>query len=80
MHTVPPPIKYPYNPTEALDDIPGIKHAFDLFIASQMLEAEEYCNQSDEKKSFFTILLLFIFSYFIVHLLENGCILQQFMD
>ena len=62
IYSVPPSIEYPYTPIDALTDIPGISHALDLFLASHMLESEEYCNKSDEKKlvfhSFFSILLL----------------------
>ena len=63
IFTIPPSVKYPYNPQEALDDIPGIKYAMDLFLASRMIEAEDYCNTSDEKKcvpTFFSILSFLI--------------------
>ena len=61
IYTIPPSIKYPYNPLEALNDIPGIRHALDLFLASHMVESENYCNKSDEKKyvlTLFSILFL----------------------
>ncbi|THU87099.1 hypothetical protein K435DRAFT_782606 [Dendrothele bispora CBS 962.96] len=46
----PPPVKVPYDPNEALDDIPGVSYALELFLASKMVESENYCNQNDEKK------------------------------
>ncbi|KAF8823477.1 hypothetical protein HHX47_DHR10000365 [Lentinula edodes] len=46
----PPPIKYPYRPNEALGDIPGISYALELFLASHMVESEDYCNKSDVNK------------------------------
>ena len=55
IYTTPPSIKYPYEPTEALGDIVGVSHALDLFLASHMLESEEYCHKSDEKKSVFVV-------------------------
>ena len=50
IYSIPPSVKYPYNPVDALADIPGISHALDLFLASHMLESEDYCNKSDEHK------------------------------
>ncbi|KAJ7747850.1 hypothetical protein B0H16DRAFT_1554834 [Mycena metata] len=50
IYTSPPPVKVPYKPTEALDDIPGVTYALDMFLASKMHESEDYCNQSDKKK------------------------------
>ncbi|TFK32750.1 hypothetical protein BDQ12DRAFT_475905 [Crucibulum laeve] len=49
-YAAPPPVKNPYKPSEALDDIPGVSYALELFLASKMLESEEYCHKSDEKK------------------------------
>lgn len=46
----PPPVKYPYNPAEALDDLPGVSYALEQFLMSHMLESEEYCDKSDERK------------------------------
>jgi hypothetical protein len=43
-------VEQSYDPIDALTDLPGISHALDLFLASHMLEAEDYCNKSDEKK------------------------------
>ncbi|KAK0490235.1 hypothetical protein IW261DRAFT_1430992 [Armillaria novae-zelandiae] len=42
-----PIVKTPYDPNDALDDIPGIAHTLDLFLASKMIESEEYCSKSD---------------------------------
>ena len=47
---VPPAVRWPYSPTSALDDIPGIAYALDLFLKSLMVESEEYCHASDPKK------------------------------
>ncbi|KAK0455642.1 uncharacterized protein EV420DRAFT_1644425 [Desarmillaria tabescens] len=41
-----PIMKTPYDPNGALDDIPGIAHTLGLFLASQMVESEEYCVKS----------------------------------
>lgn len=46
----PPPPEVPYEPKKALKDLPGIAYALHLFLASQMLESEEYCHKSDPKK------------------------------
>ena len=40
----------PYSAKRALGDLPGIAYALHLFLASHMLESEEYCNESDPKK------------------------------
>jgi hypothetical protein len=50
VYTSPPPVKMPYEPTEALADLPGVTYALDLFLASKMHESEDYCDQSDPKK------------------------------
>ena len=34
---------YPYVPTDALGDLPGIAYALELFLSSQMLESEAFC-------------------------------------
>lgn len=36
--------------TQALDDLPGVTHALDLFLASHMVESESYCHQMDPTK------------------------------
>jgi hypothetical protein len=46
----PPPVKTPYVVEDALDDLPGISYALEIFLASHMLEAEEYCHKSDPEK------------------------------
>ncbi|GJE96162.1 hypothetical protein PsYK624_123550 [Phanerochaete sordida] len=46
----PPPPAVPYVAKKALSDLPGIAYALHLFLASHMLESEEYCNKSDPKK------------------------------
>lgn len=46
----PPPVKHPYTPDDALDDLPGMQYALEAFLSSHMLESEEYCNTSDETK------------------------------
>lgn len=43
IYNSPPSITYPYSPTEALDDLPGIAYALELFLSSQMLESEAFC-------------------------------------
>jgi hypothetical protein len=43
-------VKYPYDTSEALKDLPGITYALDIFLASHMFEAEDYCHKSDPKK------------------------------
>jgi hypothetical protein len=41
-----------YVPEEtALEDIPGVAYALDLFLASHMVESEDYCHQMDPNKS-----------------------------
>ncbi|KAK7042053.1 hypothetical protein R3P38DRAFT_3389870 [Favolaschia claudopus] len=50
IYTSPPPVKTPYKATEALDDLPGVSYALDLFLASKMHESEDYCNESDKNK------------------------------
>lgn len=50
VYTSAPKVKYPYNPDDALSDIPGVCYAMELFLASSMIESETYCNQSDQRK------------------------------
>lgn len=50
IYTSPPPVAYPYQPTEALGDLPGVSYALEMFLASHMVESEDYCNKSDIKK------------------------------
>ncbi|KAL0953074.1 hypothetical protein HGRIS_007274 [Hohenbuehelia grisea] len=46
----PPAVKWPYRQDAALDDLPCMQHALELFLASHMVESEDYCHRSDEKK------------------------------
>ncbi|KAA1467016.1 hypothetical protein DENSPDRAFT_768100 [Dentipellis sp. KUC8613] len=46
----PPTTKWPYVPAAALDDLPPLAHALDLFLKSQMVESEEFCHSNDPKK------------------------------
>ncbi|KAH9954696.1 hypothetical protein BC827DRAFT_1241298 [Russula dissimulans] len=46
----PPAVIWPYTRGKALDDLPGIAYALDLFLKSLMVESEEYCHRSDPKK------------------------------
>ena len=48
--TPPAPPKGSYSPKDALDDLPGTHYALELFLASKMVESEEYCDQCDPKK------------------------------
>jgi hypothetical protein len=45
-----PGVKHPYRPEEALEDIPGLQHALQLFLESRMMESEEYCRRMDERQ------------------------------
>lgn len=40
----------PYEPSKALEDLPGITYALHLFLASHMHESEEFCHQNDPPK------------------------------
>jgi len=42
--------KDPYAKSKALEDVKGIAYALHVFLASHMLESEEYCNKSDPQK------------------------------
>jgi len=50
IYTEPPLVKQPYDPTNALLDLPALSYALDLFLQSHMLESEEFCHKSDEQK------------------------------
>jgi hypothetical protein len=43
-------VKNPYDDNAALDDIPGVSYALEMFLASHMVESEEYCHKSDPQK------------------------------
>ena len=63
IYTTPPSVQYPYDPKEAIGDIPGVSYALDLFLASHMLESEDYCNQRDEKKWVSLVSLLLSYAH-----------------
>ncbi|KAH6894046.1 hypothetical protein BKA70DRAFT_1320347 [Coprinopsis sp. MPI-PUGE-AT-0042] len=46
----PPSIKKKYKATEALEDLPAMAYAIQLFLESHMVEAEQFCHTNDEKK------------------------------
>ena len=46
----PPPVTEPYSTENALDDLPGVSYALALFLASHMVELEDYCHESDPQK------------------------------
>jgi hypothetical protein len=55
-NTIPPappgppfPKNKKYSPKDALDDLPRAHHALNLFMASYMVESEEYCKAADPK-------------------------------
>lgn len=50
MSNSPPPVNNPYDPTNALDDIPGLHWALHEFLQSRMHESERFCEQSDPEK------------------------------
>lgn len=45
-----PPLTTPYSMANSMCDLPGVAYALELFMASHMLESEEYINKSDPKK------------------------------
>jgi hypothetical protein len=50
----PPDIIRPYKAEEALEDIPGVSYALEVFLSSHMLESEDYCHKMDEIKYVFS--------------------------
>ncbi|TFK24134.1 hypothetical protein FA15DRAFT_704788 [Coprinopsis marcescibilis] len=46
----PPSVKRKYKADEALDDLPAMSYALQLFLESHMLEAEDFCHKNDQKK------------------------------
>lgn len=46
----PPDVIRPYDAEEALEDLPGVSYALEVFLSSHMLESEEYCHKMDETK------------------------------
>lgn len=68
-----PPVQNPYSMAQSMVDLPCAAYALELFLASHMLESEDYMNKSDPKK------------YHIIHALKvtilinvpgSGCTLQ----
>ncbi|TFK64860.1 hypothetical protein BDN72DRAFT_774082 [Pluteus cervinus] len=47
---LPPTSSDVYKPKDALEDISGICYALELFLASHMVESEDYCHSKDPKK------------------------------
>lgn len=45
-----PPVKNPYSMANSMCDIPCAAYALDLFLASHMLEAEDYMHKGDPQK------------------------------
>ncbi|KAH9914287.1 uncharacterized protein B0H18DRAFT_1145542 [Fomitopsis serialis] len=45
----PAPPRKPYSPERVLEDIPGLNYALHLFLSSQMVESEQYCEECDPK-------------------------------
>ncbi|OAX31844.1 hypothetical protein K503DRAFT_870456, partial [Rhizopogon vinicolor AM-OR11-026] len=50
MSNPPPLVTHAYDPTNALDDIPGLHWALHEFLQSRMHESEGFCDQSDPQK------------------------------
>lgn len=48
--TEPPAPEGGYTQEQALNDLPGVAYALHLFLASHMVEAEEYCRKCDPKQ------------------------------
>ncbi|KII83697.1 hypothetical protein PLICRDRAFT_180049 [Plicaturopsis crispa FD-325 SS-3] len=46
----PPPVERPYDAKNALVDLPCVAYALETFLASHMLEAEDYMNEKDPSK------------------------------
>lgn len=42
--------KKPYSQDKALDDLDGIAYALHLFLASHMIECEDFCHKNDPQK------------------------------
>jgi hypothetical protein len=45
-----PPVENPYSPANAICDISCVAYALELFLASHMLESEDYLHIGDPKK------------------------------
>lgn len=51
-----PGVTWPYSHDVALDDLPGIAFALDMFLKSLMMESEEYCHCKDPQKCVLTFI------------------------
>ncbi|KAL5496113.1 hypothetical protein ACEPAH_3030 [Sanghuangporus vaninii] len=45
----PAKMKGKYTQNRGLEDLPGVRHALDLFLSSHMVESEQFCRESDPK-------------------------------
>ena len=70
----PPAVTWPYTHASALDDIPGIAYALNLFLNSLMVESEGYCHTSDPKKC---AVSLFFYLLRLRPVLGNACTSPQ---
>jgi hypothetical protein len=50
LKTKAPPVGNPYSPANAICDISCVAYALELFLASHMLESEDYLHMGDSKK------------------------------
>lgn len=50
LDTKPPVVEQPYSMAHSMVDLPCAAYALELFLASHMLESEEYMNQGDPQK------------------------------
>ena len=71
----PAPPEVPYTQQKALSDLPGIAYALHLFLASHMLEAEEYCNKSDPPK--YVVVFVTVEVHTLMQCTGNGSISPQ---
>lgn len=54
-----PPVQNPYNMAKSMSDLPCAAYALELFLASHMLESEDYMHKGDPKKFAPIVSLLF---------------------
>jgi len=45
-----PPVENPYSPANSMSDLPCVAYALELFLASHMLESEDYLDIGDPQK------------------------------
>ena len=50
LDTKAPVVEQPYSMAHSMVDLPCVAYALELFLASHMLESEEYMNQGDPQK------------------------------